>query len=582
MPTLNWIGKEAVEKHYKEVPYRLLEPLVELSCGDKQSGNLLVQGDNLHALKALLPRYAGKVKCIYIDPPYNTGNEKWAYNDNVNSPEIRKWLGEAVGKEGETLDRHDRWLCMMYPRLLLLRKLLSDDGIIFISIGDDEFGHLILMMDEIFGKNNQIANFVWKSRAKPSNTGEAKLKPQNDAEYIVAYRKKNKPKFNLINSGVARSYPHTDIDGNYRLQTILKSNRGENKRETMQFSLAGYTPPPTKRWLAGFDTVSDLYNRNRITFQTGEPMLKYYEHEEAEEFKPFYCFVGTSNSGTAESGKKVLNNILGLEHGFDTVKPTSIIEYLLERVLGKEDIVLDSFAGSGTTAHAVLNLNKKDQGNRKFILIEMDEQIAKSVTMPRIKKVINGYQYKGKSKDILFSQMLNFKSLLKANEILENVESIKELNKENYSSIKVEMNENYLEVVGETTIVNHTKGIDGNFQFFKLSQEPLFDASGYIRADVSFSQLAEFVWFSETGTGYAGKADSPLLGVFEGRAIYLLYNGILKDITDEGGNILTKQVFDVLPKFDGAKVIYAAANRLGIKAKRKNIVFKQTPYALEV
>lgn len=190
MPTLNWIGKEAVEKHHKEVPYRLLEPVVELSCGDEQSGNLLVQGDNLHALKALLPRYAGKVKCIYIDPPYNTGNEKWAYNDNVNSPEIRKWLGEAVGKEGETLDRHDRWLCMMYPRLLLLRKLLSDDGIIFISIGDDELGHLILMMDEIFGKNNQIANFVWKSRAKPSNTGEAKLKPQNDAEYIVAYRKR--------------------------------------------------------------------------------------------------------------------------------------------------------------------------------------------------------------------------------------------------------------------------------------------------------------------------------------------------------------------------------------------------------
>ncbi|WP_407603052.1 Fic family protein [Acinetobacter pittii] len=184
MPTLNWIGKEAVEKHHKEVPYRLLEPVVELSCGDEQSGNLLVQGDNLHALKALLPRYAGKVKCIYIDPPYNTGNEKWAYNDNVNSPEIRKWLGEAVGKEGETLDRHDRWLCMMYPRLLLLRKLLSDDGIIFISIGDDELGHLILMMDEIFGKNNQIANFVWKSRAKPSNTGEAKLKPQNETGLI--------------------------------------------------------------------------------------------------------------------------------------------------------------------------------------------------------------------------------------------------------------------------------------------------------------------------------------------------------------------------------------------------------------
>ena len=128
MPTLNWTGKEAVEKHYKDVPYRLLEPIVELSCGHTQSGNLLVQGDNLHALKALLPRYAGKVKCIYIDPPYNTGNEKWAYNDNVNSPEIRKWLGEIVKGENETLDRHDRWLCMMYPRLCLLKEFLRDDG----------------------------------------------------------------------------------------------------------------------------------------------------------------------------------------------------------------------------------------------------------------------------------------------------------------------------------------------------------------------------------------------------------------------------------------------------------------------
>jgi DNA modification methylase len=134
MPTLNWIGKEAAVKHHKEVPFRLLEPVSELSCGLADSGNLIVQGDNLHALKALLPRYAGQVKCIYIDPPYNTGNEGWVYNDNVNSPEIRKWLGEVVGREGETLDRHDRWLCMMYPRLVLLRQFLREDGAIFVSM----------------------------------------------------------------------------------------------------------------------------------------------------------------------------------------------------------------------------------------------------------------------------------------------------------------------------------------------------------------------------------------------------------------------------------------------------------------
>mgnify|MGYP000069424791 CR=1 FL=1 len=138
MPTLNWIGKDAVVKHHKEVPFRLLESVPELCCPDSpkdaDSGNLIVQGDNLHALKALLPRYAGKVKCIYIDPPYNTGNEGWVYNDNVNSPEIRKWLGDVVGKEGETLDRHDRWLCMMYPRLVLLKQFLADDGVILFRL----------------------------------------------------------------------------------------------------------------------------------------------------------------------------------------------------------------------------------------------------------------------------------------------------------------------------------------------------------------------------------------------------------------------------------------------------------------
>src|SRR5574344_908467 len=169
MPTLNWIGADAVVKHHKEVPFRLLEPVPELSCGDADSGNLIVQGDNLHALKALLPRYAGQVKCIYIDPPYNTGNEGWVYNDNVNSPEIRKWLGEVVGKEGETLDRHDRWLCMMYPRLLLLKQFLREDGAIFISIDDNEVATLRLLMDEIFGASNFAATFIWEKRTTREN-----------------------------------------------------------------------------------------------------------------------------------------------------------------------------------------------------------------------------------------------------------------------------------------------------------------------------------------------------------------------------------------------------------------------------
>jgi adenine-specific DNA-methyltransferase len=182
MPTLNWIGKEAVVKHHKEVPFRLLEPVPELSCGDADSGNLIVQGDNLHALKALLPRYAGQVKCIYIDPPYNTGNEGWVYNDNVNSPEIRKWLGEVVGKEGETLDRHDRWLSMMYPRLVLLKQFLREDGAIFVSIDDNEVGNLQALMREVFGATNEVATIVWEKGKK----GDSKLVSVTH-EYIVVF-----------------------------------------------------------------------------------------------------------------------------------------------------------------------------------------------------------------------------------------------------------------------------------------------------------------------------------------------------------------------------------------------------------
>ena len=167
MPTLNWIGKDAVVKHHQAVPFRLLEPVAALSCGDVGSGNLIVQGDNLDALKALLPRYAGQVKCIYIDPPYNTGNEGWVYNDNVNSPEIRRWLGAVVGKEGETLDRHDRWLCMMYPRLVLLRQFLREDGVIFVSIDDNEAASLRFVMDEIFGSGNFLCAFAWEKRYAP-------------------------------------------------------------------------------------------------------------------------------------------------------------------------------------------------------------------------------------------------------------------------------------------------------------------------------------------------------------------------------------------------------------------------------
>ena len=215
MPTLNWIGKDAVVKHHKEVPFRLLEPVPAFACGDgegRDSGNLIVQGDNLHALKALLPRYAGQVKCIYIDPPYNTGNEGWVYNDNVNSPEIRRWLGEVVGKEGETLDRHDRWLCMMYPRLVLLRQFLRDDGAIFISLDDNEVGPLRLLLDEVFGSKNFVTTIAWQKIFTIKNSAKH-FSEMHD--YVVVYsKKKDIWKRNLLprSSSAEDDYSNPDND----------------------------------------------------------------------------------------------------------------------------------------------------------------------------------------------------------------------------------------------------------------------------------------------------------------------------------------------------------------------------------
>jgi len=538
MPTLNWIGKEAVVKHHKEVPFRLLEPVPALSCGDSDSGNLIVQGDNLHALKALLPRYAGRVKCIYIDPPDSTGNEGWVYNDNDNSAEIRKWLGEVVGKEGETLDRHDRWLSMMYPRLVLLKQFLRDDGAIFISIDDNEVATLRLLMDEIFGAKNFVATVLWQNVYSPKNSARH-LSEDHDyiVIYIVIYAAKAdswKPKLMPRTEEQNAAYKNPDKDSRGVWKTSDLSARNYYSEGT--YSVTSPTgrvieaPPKGRYWTVSKEKFEELDRDNRIWWGKDGgaiPQIKRFLHEVKDGRVPqtmwFYSHVGHT-----QEGKKELLELVDFDTSADvfiTPKPTRLIQRILQIATDRDSIVLDSFAGSGTTRHAVLKQNTEDGGTRRFIQVEMDAQIARTVTAERIKRVIAGYT--------------NDKGAV-------------------------------------------VEGLSGGFQFCRLSAERLFDAEGQIRPDVTFAQLAEFVWFAETGTGYTGQADSPLLGVHESRAVYLLYNGILKDRSVAGGNVLTGPVFDVLPKFAGPKVIYAAANRLGGRAAREGITFKQTPYALQV
>ena len=534
MPTLNWIGKEAVVKHHKDVPFRLLEPVPELSCGIADTGNLIVQGDNLQALRALLPRYAGQVKCIYIDPPYNTGNEGWVYNDNVNSPEIRRWLGEVVGKEGETLDRHDRWLCMMYPRLVLLRQFLREDGAIFISIDDNEVATLRLLMDEIFGAKNFVTTVLWQKVYSPKNSARHF---SEDHDYVIVYAAKAeiwKPSLLPRTEEQNAAYKNPDNDPRGVWKTSDLSARNYYSEGTYAvISPSGRVidaPPKGRYWTISKERFEELKNDKRIWWgKDGNaiPQIKRFLHEVKDGRVPQTLWFYNEVGHTQEAKKELLElvDFNTSDDVFITPKPTRLIQRILQIATDPDSLILDSFAGSGTTGHAVLKQNAEDGGHRRFILVEMDEGIARNVTAERMRRVASGY-----------------------------------------TSAK-----------GQTIA-----GLGGGFQFCRLSAEPLFTAEGQVREDVTFAQLAEFVWFAETGGGYTSQADSPLLGVHDGRAIYLLYNGILKDQSAAGGNVLTGSVFEALPKFDGPKVIYAAANRLGTRTQRENITFKQTPYALEV
>lgn len=411
MPTLHWIGKEKVINHHLDVPYRVLEHQYTFnhigtstsSVSDnatvvepvETTGNKIIHGDNLEALKSLLPEYEGKIKCIYIDPPYNTGNEGWVYNDNVNDPKIKKWLGQVVGKEAEDLTRHDKWLCMMYPRLKLLHKLLAEDGAIFISIDDNEQANLKLVCDEIFGGGNFITNAIWRSSDNSNNNA---LKFSEDYNHTIIYSKKStwKPKF--LNDLDKRSHfknPDNDprgpwFDGNPVNNPGLRTN--------LQFDIT--TPSgkiikhPTNGWRWSKETINEKLETGELRFSKDETRLIRRTYlNEMQGLTPSNLWIDMEKTGHTRSAKydlkKMFSEIVTTSL-FPTPKPSQLIEFILQLTTDVDSIILDSFAGSGTTAHAVLNLNKQDGGNRKFICIEM-EDYAETITAERVKRVINGY-----------------------------------------------------------------------------------------------------------------------------------------------------------------------------------------------
>lgn len=455
MPTLEWIGKDKVINHHQDVPYRVLERVYSFSAegqavGDIGSENMIIHGDNLVALKALLPMYEGRIKCIYIDPPYNTGNEQWVYNDNVNDPKMRKWLGEVVGREGEDLSRHDKWLCMMYPRLQLLQKLLAEDGVIFISIDSNELFFLKNICDEIFGSSCFVSCISWQRTYSTRNDSKGIV---NEVENILVYSKQpgwnpNKlPRTEAMNSkyknpdnddtpwrtdnafapGAATHqgmvyaiqhpftgkmlYPSNGACWRYQQSDMLEIMRGwcgydlrDLHDEHQRAAVCGVPEEEVRPGVMGIvlsepfavskEKATVVLNRGqwpRFFFtKNGEGGIARKTYLENVGGKLVTNFWPHMEVGHTDEAKKEMLALFDGRATFDTPKPTRLIERVLQVAADEEAIILDSFAGSGTTAHAVLNMNKRDGGSRKFILIET-EYYAESITAERVKRVIRGY-----------------------------------------------------------------------------------------------------------------------------------------------------------------------------------------------
>ncbi|MCY2928599.1 MAG: site-specific DNA-methyltransferase [Planctomycetota bacterium] len=539
MPTLEWTGKKAVLNHHREVPYHLLRCDGKLSVGDEGSGNLLVQGDNLLALKALLPYYAGQVKCIYIDPPYNTGNENWVYNDAVNSPEMRSWLGRVVGGEAEDLSRHSKWLCMMYPRLSLLKQFLSADGAIFISIDDNELANLKLVADEVFGPRSCVAILTWYKRVSPAN--DAKYF-SSDHEYVVVYAK-NKAQWHPHrlprSTEQLKNYKNPDDDprGPWNSATYT-CNKSAEERPNLYHGITNPNtgeviwPRKTAVWKYDAAAHQEHVRQNLVWWgkdgQAKMPRIKLFL-DGVRDVVPRSVLPYVDCGSTQEARTELLSLIE--EVPFTTPKPVRLIKRILHVATNKDSLVLDSFAGSGTTGHAVLDLNKADGGSRRFIMVEMDENICRNITAQRVSRAAAGYARKNGN--------------------------------------------------GESVSV---PPLGGGFRYCTLGS-PLFDEHGNIAGEVKFDDLAAHVYFAETGQPLPKRKNgrSPLLGVHNGAAVYLLYNGILGDKRVNGGNVLTASTLASLPAHDGPRVIYGEGNRMGRdRLKREGVAFRQIPYEIKV
>lgn len=503
MPLLNWSDRDEDLTRSALTPYRLLEPVASLSYGEVDSPNMLIEGDNLDALKALLPYYAGQVKCIFIDPPYNTKSAFEQYDDNVE---------------------HSQWLSMMYPRLELIRELLSEDGSLWITLDDNEAHYLKVIADEVFGRKNFIANLIWRKNYAPKSSARHF---SVDHDHMLVYGKQaTKWVPNLVERSDSQDKIYKNPDNDPR-----GAWRPDNLTARNPYSLGQYGlttpggreisgPPKGRYWAISKAKMDDLDKDNRIWWGkdgNNVPALKRFLSEVKQGRVP-QTFWSWEEVGHTQDAKKESVLLFG-EGVFATPKPEKLLKRVLEIATRPGDLVLDSYLGSGTTAAVAQKMG------RRWIGVEMGEH-ARTHCQPRLKQVVDG------------------------------------------------------EAGGISEAVAWEGG--GGFRFYKLGV-PVFDDAGHIRDGIKFEHLAAHVWFAETGTARSTRAPKqPFLGEHHGIGYYLLFNGILGDESKTGGNVLTKRVLKGLQPFEGPKVIYGESCDLPKeRLEELQITFKQTPYDIK-
>lgn len=530
MTELNFKGKEFVFNHHLAVPFRPLVPDASKGIGDvRMDGNLIVQGDNLHALKALLPMYAGKVDCIFIDPPYNTGNEGWAYNDNVNAPMIKEWLeSNPIGIEDGL--RHDKWCAMMWPRLRLLYELLADNGSLWVTIDDNEDHLLRQLLDEVFGREGYITEIAWRHSDSSSNNA---TQFSQDFNTIFVYSKNPHWAPNFLDNPEKRSHyknPDNDPRGAWYDGADIQNPA---IRPTLQFEYPGPNdnmikhPPNGWRWAKA--TMEEKFATGELRYsEDGNRVIRRTYLADQKGLPPSSLWANVDETGHTRRAKTTLKQIFGEDYASDlfaTPKPVQVVRKVLDLATDKASIILDSFAGSGTTAQATIEANKHDGGNRKFILVEM-EDYADKLTAERVRRVMNGYDFTGTQRTELLREKLNWSKLQKAYKLTEQVEKIENLYGHEYDKIKKEVKDGELIVTGEKAVKDRAEGLGGEYTYCTLGDPvdldrvltgdtlPAWDALGAVLFHMATSQTMD-----------AGGADEAAhyLGQTNAQHLWLIY-----------------------------------------------------------